>query len=110
MKLKHSVKMQGKICSSNYLRNLEVTRFHSFIDEVESPFTEDISVEFFEPESSVQWYIAVRSAEMFRTKNSRYPGEQKDNIDSVPLSLCSSTKLYLHFVHTALLPLGSDSS
>lgn len=66
---------------SNFNRSLEVTRFHSFIDEVDLPFTEDISAEFFEPESSIQWYIAIRSAEMFRTKNARYPGQSKRKID-----------------------------
>ena len=63
-------------------RSLEVTRFHSFIDEIENPYTDDISAEFFEPESSVQWYIALRSTEMFRSKNARYPGEKSETIES----------------------------
>mmetsp|Transcript_26139 Transcript_26139/g.25999 ORF Transcript_26139/g.25999 Transcript_26139/m.25999 type:complete len:265 (-) Transcript_26139:329-1123(-) len=41
-------------------RNLEVTRMENYKQELENPNTEDISAEFFDPDSSVQWYVAVR--------------------------------------------------
>lgn len=32
----------------------------NYKQELENPNTEDISAEFFDPDSSVQWYVAVR--------------------------------------------------
>jgi amyloid beta precursor protein binding protein 1 len=55
---------------------------HNYKQECEEPNTEDISAEFFDSDSSVQWYVAIRCAEMFRTKNNRYPGDITEHIES----------------------------
>lgn len=55
---------------------------NSFKKECEEPNTEDISAEFFDPDSSVQWYVACRCAEMFRTQFSRYPGSTKETLEN----------------------------
>lgn len=82
MKLRLSVRTAGKLFFFNILfRILEVTRIRSYKEETKEPFTEDICGEFFDPDSSVQWYVAVKCAEMFRTKFNRYPGDTKENIE-----------------------------
>lgn len=44
----------------------------------------DISSEFFDEESLIQWYVAVRAAELFKTKNGgRYPGQTTNWQDDV---------------------------
>lgn len=54
----------------------------SYAEEINEPFTEDISAEFFDEDSSVQWYVAVRAVEKFRTSHGRYPGNTKENLES----------------------------
>lgn len=51
----------------------------------------------------MQWYIAVRAAEMFRTKNSRYPGETKETIQD-------DIDALKEFVPGLLKDLGADES
>jgi amyloid beta precursor protein binding protein 1 len=75
----------------------------SFKKECEEPNTEDIADEFFDPDSSVQWYIACRCVEMFRTKHSRYPGDTKETLqkDIEAMSL---------YVPNFIKNLGADES
>lgn len=75
----------------------------SYKQESEEPFTEDICGEFFDPESSVQWYVAVRCAEMFRSKNSRYPGESTDTLEQ-------DIEEMNGYVPTLIQSLGADDS
>ena len=75
----------------------------SYKQECEEPNIEDISAEFFDEESSVQWYVAMRAAEKFRTKHSRYPGETKDTIDSDVEELKT-------YIPELLKQLGADES
>jgi len=89
-----------------YLTNfrlLEVTRMTSSIKERSEPNTEDISAEFFDPDSSVQWYVAVRCAERFRSTHNRYPGETKDTIEADVAELSG-------YVPELLTQLGADES
>ena len=62
-------------------RNLEVTRMNSFSQERNQPETEDVSAEFLDSDSSIEWYVAVRWAEMFRSKKGRYAGDLQENIE-----------------------------
>lgn len=75
----------------------------SYKQEVEEPNTEDISAEFFDPDSSVQWYVALRAAEIFRTENGRYPGETQATIES-------DVALVSGYVPDLLKKLGADES
>lgn len=63
-------------------RILEVTRMRSFKQELEEPSAENMSDEFWDENGSIAWYIAIRTTEMFRTKNGRYPGESVDTIEA----------------------------
>jgi NEDD8-activating enzyme E1 regulatory subunit len=75
----------------------------NFKEELEEPFTEDICNEFFDPDSSVSWYVAVRCAEMFRNKHNKYPGDTKDSMESDIEELKG-------FVPDLLKKLGADES
>lgn len=75
----------------------------SFAQEAEEPETDDISAEFFEPESCVQWYIAVRCVEAFRTKHGRYPGETKDTIEDDVTEM-------MDFANELVVKLNADDS
>lgn len=82
---------------------LEVTYMRSFKDEIENPITDDISNEFFDEESSVQWYVAIRCSETFRNKHGRYPGQTKDTIEEDIEELTS-------YVPALLSKLGADET
>jgi len=63
---------------STYCKNtqtLEVVRMRSVAEELSNPNVDDLSMEFMDDESLIQWYLATRASEQFRTKNGRYPGE-----------------------------------
>jgi hypothetical protein len=52
---------------------LEVTRMRTIKEEIQSPNTEDLSMEFYDDESLIEWYIGVRAVESFRLKHHSYP-------------------------------------
>lgn len=57
------------------VKNLEVSKIRSPRAEIEKPDMEDFAMEFYDPESECQWYVASRAVEKFREANSgRYPG------------------------------------
>jgi hypothetical protein len=54
---------------------LEVTRFRTIEEELDAPTFEDFAAEMYDADSPAPWYLAVRAAEEFRYKFSRYPGD-----------------------------------
>jgi len=63
-------------CKNSLL--LEVTRMRSPEEELKNPNYDDLMNEFFDPDSSVTWYVATRAVEQFRQTERRYPGEKDD--------------------------------
>ena len=54
----------------------------SIIKELDSPNTDDIAENMFDPESTAPWYLVMRGVENFREKNNRYPGAISDQLEN----------------------------
>ena len=65
------------------VQTLEVTRMRSPLQELQEPVYEDLSSEFYDPDSLAQHYVALRAVEAYRDSHSgRYPGFTNDDMFS----------------------------
>lgn len=65
------------------VQTLEVTRMRSPTQELLEPNFEDLSSEFYDPDSLAQHYVALRAVEAYRDLHSgRYPGFTTSDMDT----------------------------
>ena len=62
-------------CQNAASSGLEMTAFRDFHSEMTSPNLDDMMAQFWDEDSCVQWYVAIRAAEEFNTSEGRYPGD-----------------------------------
>ena len=68
------------------MQTLEITRIQNPKEELTSPSFDDLANEFYDEDSSVKWFVAVRAVEQFRDKKEgRYPGTTDGQDDFLAL-------------------------
>eukprot|EP01130_Rhizamoeba_saxonica_P017376 TRINITY_DN8408_c0_g1_i1.p1 TRINITY_DN8408_c0_g1~~TRINITY_DN8408_c0_g1_i1.p1 ORF type:complete len:550 (+),score=132.24 TRINITY_DN8408_c0_g1_i1:42-1652(+) len=71
----------GQFCQNVF--GLKVVRFRTYEEEFNNPIMDNLFMSMLDPmtfgEGNGYWYLSLRAAEVFRTNNGRYPGENTDN-------------------------------
>lgn len=76
-------------CENVGVSGLAVTHYRTLEQEFDSPNVEDISSEFFDEESLVSLYIAIRAYEQYHTENLAY-ATSVDQIKPLAAQLCTA--------------------
>ena len=52
-----------------------MTAFRGYAEELDQPNLDELMAQFWDEDSCIQWYVAIRAAEKFNISEGRYPGD-----------------------------------